>query len=216
PAQPFFRLLDGPVDPAYARRLRGLQVSAPFVLLYLGVSARCEHERLARGFYFFSEELRGPWLYVSSPTQIEPGMAPPGYHTMTVVASLTPEEDAGGDWRAVLDRIEDFVPGLRQHLEVMTVAHPPSGAERTSNFCGAPYGWAVTPQQSGMRRLAHETPIENLYLTGHWTIPGPGVCAVVASGWRVANPLPPREAAASPAGGRPGAAWARAQSGAEA
>src|SRR5262249_11362811 len=85
PAQPLCRLRAGPVDPAYARRLRGLQVSAPFVLLYLGVSARREPERLARGFYFFSEELGGPWLYVSSPTQIEPGMAPPGYHTMTVV-----------------------------------------------------------------------------------------------------------------------------------
>ena len=175
------------------------------MLLYLGVSARCQPERLARGFYFFSEELGGPWLYVSSPTQIEPGMAPPGYHTMTVVASLAPEEDAGGDWRAVqetkvrdvLSRIEDFVPDFRRHVEVMTVAHPPSAAERTSNFCGAPYGWAVIPEQSGMRRLAHETPIENLYLTGHWTIPGPGVCAVVASGWRVANRIVAREPAGS-------------------
>ena len=205
PAQTFLRLLDGAVDEAYAQRLRTLRVSAPFVLLHLGVSAGCEPERLARGFYFFSEELGGPWLYVSSPTQIEPGMAPPGYHTMTVVASLTPEEDAGGDWRAVqetkvrdvLDRIEDFVPDFRRHVEVMTVAHPPSAAERTSNFCGAPYGWAVIPEQSGMRRLAHETPIENLYLTGHWTIPGPGVCAVVASGWRVANRIAAREPAVS-------------------
>src|SRR5262249_62401005 len=113
----------------------------------------------------------------------------------------------------VLDRIEDFVPGLRRHLEVMTVAHPPSGAERTSNFCGAPYGWAVTPQQSGMRRLAHETPIENLYLTGHWTIPGPGVCAVVASGWRVANRLAAREPALSRAGGGPTGARALAEGG---
>jgi phytoene dehydrogenase-like protein len=205
PAQTFFRLLDGAVDAAYAERLRSLRVSAPFVLLYLGVSARCDPARLARGFYFFSEELGGPWLYVSSPTQIEPSMAPPGCHTMTIVASLAPEEEAAGDWRAVqetkvrdvLDRIEDFVPGLRRHVEVMTVAHPPSGAERTSNFCGAPYGWAVIPEQAGMRRLAHETPIDDLYLTGHWTIPGPGVCAVVASGWRVANRIAAREPAAS-------------------
>src|SRR5262249_57031954 len=113
----------------------------------------------------------------------------------------------------VLDRIEDFVPGLRRHLEVMTVAHPPSGAERTSNFCGAPYGWAVTPQQSGMRRLAHETPIENLYLTGHWTIPGPGVCAVVASGWRVANRIGARGAGPLPRVGGPAGTGARAQRG---
>jgi phytoene dehydrogenase-like protein len=203
PAQTFFRLLDGAVEPAYAERLRAMRVSSPFVLLYLGVDGRCDPTRLRRGFYFFSEELGGPWLYVSSPTDIEPGMAPPGCHTMTIVASLTPEEEAAGDWRTVqetkvrdvLGRIEEFVPGLRQHVQVMTVAHPPSGAERTSNFCGAPYGWAVTPEQAGMRRLAHETPIDNLYLAGHWTIPGPGVCAVVASGWRVANRIATQEPA---------------------
>jgi phytoene dehydrogenase-like protein len=210
PAQTFFRLLDGEVEPAYAERLRAMRVSSPFVLLYLGVDARCDPTRLARGFYFFSEELGGPWLYVSSSTEIEPRMAPPGCHTMTIVASLTPEEEAAGDWRTVqetkvrdvLNRIEDFVPGLRQHVQVMTVAHPPSGAERTSNFCGAPYGWAVIPEQSGMRRLAHETPIDNLYLTGHWTIPGPGVCAVVASGWRVANRIAARESPATRASQR--------------
>jgi len=205
PAQTFFRLLGGAVDPTYTERLRAMRVSAPFVLVYLGLDARCDPTALARGFYFFSEELGGPWLYVSSPTEIEPRMAPPGCHTMTIVASLPPEEEAAGDSRAVqettvrdvLARIEDFVPGLRSHVEVMTIAHPPSGAERTSNFCGAPYGWAVIPEQAGMRRLAHETPIDNLYLTGHWTIPGPGVCAVVASGWRVANRIAARGPAAS-------------------
>jgi len=214
PAQTFFRLLDGAVDSTYAERLRALRVSSPFVLLYVGLDAGCDLTRLARGFYFFSEELGGPWLYVSSPTEIEPRMAPPGCHTLTVVASVAPEAEAAGDGRAaqeatvreVLSRIEDFVPGLRSHAEVLTVAHPPSGAERTSNFCGAPYGWAVIPEQAGMRRLAHETPIENLYLTGHWTIPGPGVCAVVASGWRVANRIaarkPPQPRAVDGSAGR--------------
>src|SRR5262245_15225182 len=212
PAQTFFRLLDGAVDPAYAERLRALRVSAPFVLLYLGVDARCDPGRLARGFYFFSDELGGPWLYVSSPSTHEPEMAPPGCHTMTVVASLPPQAEAGdrdaqdATVRAVLDRLEECVPGLRRHVEVMAVAHPPGGAERTSNFCGAPYGWAVIPEQAGMRRLAHETPIDNLYLTGHWTIPGPGVCAVVASGWRVANRIAARDATARPAEGGAGTA----------
>jgi phytoene dehydrogenase-like protein len=204
PAQTFLRLLGGEVDPAYATRLRALRVSSPFVLLYLGLDRGCDPTGLKRGFYFFSEDLGGPWVYVSSPTEVEPAMAPPGCHTLTLVACLAPEEEAAGDWRDVeetkvrhvLDRLEEFIPGLRGHIETITVAHPPRGAERTSNFCGAPYGWAVIPEQSGMRRLPHETPIENLYLTGHWTIPGPGVCAVVASGWRVANRIAARAPAA--------------------
>ena len=70
----------------------------------------------------------------------------------------------------------------------------------TANFCGAPYGWAVTPAQAGPQRLEPQTPIDNLLLAGHWTSPGPGVCAVVGSGWRTANAVLARAAVA---GARP-------------
>jgi len=45
----------------------------------------------------------------------------------------------------------------------------------------------VTVDQTWSNRLSHTTPFKNLFLTGHWTNPGPGICAVVSSGWRVAN-----------------------------
>jgi len=100
---------------------------------------------------------------------------------------------------------------MDRHKVVFVNPHPPErhGEESISVIVQMPlnlaYLAALTPQQSGMRRLAHETPIENLYLTGHWTIPGPGVCAVVASGWRVANRIAAREPAVSrPADGRTG------------
>jgi len=52
----------------------------------------------------------------------------------------------------------------------------------TANFEGAAYGWEQSPNQVGPRRLSPRTPIENLYLAGHWTFPGGGIASVTVSG----------------------------------
>jgi phytoene dehydrogenase-like protein len=47
-------------------------------------------------------------------------------------------------------------------------------------------GWAFSPQMF-MKRLEQKTPITNLYLAGHWSMPGGGVPAVALSGLRAAR-----------------------------
>jgi phytoene dehydrogenase-like protein len=189
------RLVGGAVPAAYAERVDRLEVSTPFFLLYLGIGSGFPLARLPRGFYHLDRRLGGPWLYVSSPSETDPTLAPPGRHAVTVVVSLDEREVDIASWagardarvRETIGLLDSFAPGFGRQVETARSAHPPVPARRTSNFCGAPYGWAVTPDQSGPRRLASETPIRNLHLAGHWTTPGPGVCAVIASGWRTAN-----------------------------
>jgi phytoene dehydrogenase-like protein len=191
------RLLGGAVPPAFGERVDRLEVSAPFFLLYLGVGGGFARARLPRGFYHLERRLGGQWLYVSSATEMDATLAPPGKHGVTVVVSLDETEVALESWagvrdakvRATIGLLDSFAPGFGRHVELARSAHPPTRDRRTSNFCGAPYGWAVTPSQSGPRRLAARTPLRNLHLAGHWTAPGPGVCAVVASGWRTANEI---------------------------
>ena len=48
-------------------------------------------------------------------------------------------------------------------------------------------GWEMSPGQLGKARPPMETPIENLYLAGHWTRPGGGVTPAIISGHRVAR-----------------------------
>jgi prolycopene isomerase len=48
-------------------------------------------------------------------------------------------------------------------------------------------GWAITPEQIGPKRLAQQTPIKNLLLSGHWTRPALGVLSVVISGLQAAR-----------------------------
>lgn len=170
------------------------EVSAPFFLLYLGLGPGFDIEQLPRGFHHRERRLGGPWIYVSSASAIDPSLAPAGKHAVTVVASLDETESRLQSWRQraphkaaeVVSQLDDLAPGLARHVEVQRYAHPPRAERRTRNFCGAPYGWAVIPGQAGPSRSA-TPPIRNLHDAGHWTEPGPGVCAVMASGWRTAK-----------------------------
>jgi phytoene dehydrogenase-like protein len=50
-------------------------------------------------------------------------------------------------------------------------------------------GWEMSPDQLGDARPAIVTPVENLYLTGHWTQPGGGITPVIISAQRCAKQI---------------------------
>jgi phytoene dehydrogenase-like protein len=49
------------------------------------------------------------------------------------------------------------------------------------------YGWAQSPEQTGLDRTARRTPVEGLYLSGHWTQPGGAVVTTMVSGVQTAQ-----------------------------
>jgi phytoene dehydrogenase-like protein len=112
-----------------------------------------------------------------------------------VVVSLEESYDDIEDWKAfkekmkkyTLNYLETLVPDIRDHIDVVEAATPKTLHRYTLNSKGAAYGWAVTVDQTWSNRLQHITPFKNLFLAGHWTNPGPGICAVVSSGWKAAN-----------------------------
>jgi phytoene dehydrogenase-like protein len=190
--QTFSRLVREDFDQAYAERLRGMKESPSYFLLYLGLNAGVNLKGFRRGFY------HGPnnqWKYISAPTMVDSTLAPAGKQILNVVATVKESYEEVKDWRALKDRLtqenidylDGLIPQLKKHIEVVEAATPRTLERYTLNSRGAAYGWAVVPEQTGQGRLDHRTPVENLFLAGHWTNPGPGVCAVVSSGWRVAN-----------------------------
>jgi phytoene dehydrogenase-like protein len=86
-----------------------------------------------------------------------------------------------------MDELEKLFPGLRNHITFAEGATPRTMERYTLNLTGAIYGWEVSPEQVGRGRLSHKTPVHGLYLSGHWTQPGGGIYAVIASGTQTAR-----------------------------
>jgi prolycopene isomerase len=130
----------------------------------------------------------GMWLSV--PSLHDDTLAPAGEHTV-VFTSLMPY-DIGEPWPAVkermteqaIDRVEQVLPGFRESLTFAEGATPATLHEYTGTHNGAIYGWANTPAQTQPKRLDQTTPIEGLYLAGHWTNPGTGCLRCLFSGLR--------------------------------
>ena len=199
PKQTFFSLLDkNSVDDSYLRRIENMKESVSFFLLYLGLDNKIDLKGLKRGFYHTSNNLSfsgNGWFYISVPTEVDSSLAPDNKQIISVVVSSGDNYDDIEDWAAYKDKmkkltinyLENFLPDIQNHIEVVDAATPKTLYRYTLNSKGAAYGGAVTVDQTWSNRLPHTTPFKNLFLAGHWTNPGPGICAVVSSGWRVAN-----------------------------
>jgi phytoene dehydrogenase-like protein len=199
PKQTFFCLMEeNAVEETYLHKLDSMKESVSFFLLYLGLDNRIDLKSLKRGFYHTSNSTSfsdNDWFYISVPTDVDSSLAPDNKQIISVVVSSRDNYDDIEDWVAYKDKmkkytinyLENFVPDIQDHIEVIDAATPKTLHRYTNNSKGAAYGWAVTVDQTWSNRLPHTTPFKNLYLAGHWTNPGPGICAVVSSGWRVAN-----------------------------
>jgi prolycopene isomerase len=144
----------------------------------------------------------GTWGNV--PTVTDPSLAPPGEH-LVILSALAPYQlDRPWDTlkeqftAAMLDEFDTVYPGLKDNLTYCESATPDTLHRFTLNHQGAAYGWANTPRQQGSKRLSHATPINDLYLCGHWTQPGTGSIRVLVSGVHTAFMVMARAGVALP------------------
>jgi phytoene dehydrogenase-like protein len=131
---------------------------------------------------------RRPYLDVVIPSLIDPGMAPPGKHVMSVFCQYAPY-DLGGGWsdaqrqalgQAVIDTLSEYAPNLEEsilHCQVLT----PWDLEDVFGLTGGNIfqGDLALQQLFFLRPVpgwaGYRTPIPNLYLCGSGTHPGGGV-----------------------------------------
>jgi len=141
---------------------------------------------------------QNPTLMVSIPTMLDPSLAPPGQHILSVLVNVPYHyrgKWGGGEFENYRRIKEDFsqrilhqlesklVPGLRNHLLFYEAATPLTLERYTGNELGAMYGLASTPQQVGNLRPPHQTPIPGLFQVGHYTRPSHGIVGASLSGF---------------------------------
>jgi phytoene dehydrogenase-like protein len=133
---------------------------------------------------------RRPYIDMIIPTLVDPGMAPPGKHVISCFVQYAPykldpslgtwddQRDAFGD--AVIDRIAEFAPGIRDIIigkQVLT----PLDIERTTGLTeGNIFQGELSLEQLFFNRpvpgyAKFRTPIRDLWLCGSSTHPGGGI-----------------------------------------
>lgn len=193
--------LVGPDAPhaRYLDRLRRMELTPIAVGLYVATDLDAQalgahHESMVFSGWDHEATYRAwrrgemPAICMAIPTLTDSSLAPSGQHVITIHSFAPPDpdrDDAAAD--AMLTLAEQVLPGLRNRLTYVEGADRPGAHRFPLHRMGPIYGWALTPNQSGTRRLGPITPIRGLYLAGQWTQPSPGVMPVIASGLRAAR-----------------------------
>jgi phytoene dehydrogenase-like protein len=136
----------------------------------------------------YGEFSRRPYLDVVIPSLLDPSMAPPGRHVMSIFAQYAPYDLKGGwsDARreafgdTVIDTLAEYAPNLKKailHRQVIT----PADIERVVGLSeGNIFQGELSLQQMFFLRPSpawarYRTPIDGLYQCGAGTHPGGGV-----------------------------------------
>lgn len=131
--------------------------------------------------------------WMSNTTLCDPGLAPAGEHT-AILTALAPW-DPGQPWHEIKESFADtmirqfdrVVPGLSDHLTYREIGTPLTMHRFTRGTRAAMYGWENTANQFANKRLPHSTPVQGLYLSGHWTEEGCSSYRAITSGFTSAK-----------------------------
>jgi len=150
-------------------------------------------ERMERAYDDWKDETwsKDPYLDMLIPTQVDPTMAPPGKHMMTVFVQYAPPKVNGGEWtdadrdafgKTVIDQIADYSPDFKDlilHAEVRTPRELENEVGLTE---GNIFQGELTFDQLLFNRpfpgyAQYRGPVKGMYMCGSGTHPGGGVMA---------------------------------------
>ena len=162
--------------------------SGPHLRGAISISPSVEYLERAYDEAKYGEFSRRPYMDIVIPSMIDPGMAPPGKHVMSIFAQYAPyalnggwtdaRREAFGD--AVVDTLAAYAPNIKSailHRQVLT----PADIERAVGLSeGNIFQGELTLQQMFFLRpvpgwAKYKTPIDGLYQCGSGTHPGGGV-----------------------------------------
>jgi phytoene dehydrogenase-like protein len=136
----------------------------------------------------YGEFSRRPYMDIVFPSMIDPGMAPPGKHVMSIFVQYAPyhlnggwsdaKREAFGD--AVVNTVESFAPGFKSHILHRQVITPLDIERITGLSEGNIFAGELALHQLFFLRPApgwakFATPVRGYYQAGSGTHPGGGI-----------------------------------------
>ncbi|HEV7254926.1 MAG TPA: NAD(P)/FAD-dependent oxidoreductase [Mesorhizobium sp.] len=148
-------------------------------------------ERMERGYddWKAGRWSADPFIDMVIPTTLDPTMAPPGKHFMSVFVQYCPPKLEGRDWtdadrdafaETVVSQIADYSPGFRERILHMEVRTPRELEAEVGLTEGNIFQGELTFDQLLFNRpvpgyAQYRSPVEGLYICGSSTHPGGGV-----------------------------------------
>jgi phytoene dehydrogenase-like protein len=143
---------------------------------------------------------REPILECTLPSAVDPSVAPPGKHLMSMFIQYAPYKLKEGNWDDIKDKFADtcfdilnrYAPNFKQSVIARQIVTPVD-LERVFNLTGGNiFQGAMTLNQLFMFRPVpgfadYRTPIKGLFLCGSAAHPGGGVMG--AAGWNAAREM---------------------------
>jgi len=201
----------------FLNRLNQMEPSISFFQVWLGVDMNLRDKGINEHEIFCYASYDPDYVYdlcmqgkleagcgICIPTLNDPSLAPENKHIVSLIYPIpydcrenweVENGKRGSSYKKLKDEMmhqlvktaERVIPELSEHIILSEAATPLTLERYTQNYRGAAYGWASTPDQSGISRLQPKTPIKNLYLAGHWTTTGGGTITVAISGKNTAE-----------------------------
>ncbi len=175
-------------------------------LLYIGVKAAAIPEDAQPVELLISDiyDFQAPNYGVFIPTLEDPAIAPPGYHSMTVMApsksELEPQRFSSEyqseeyyrrkqeEAEKVIDDLEKmYFTGLKENIICLEAATPATLERFTLKNWGNIGGPKLSKEQGFMKRPQAKSDWKNLYLCGDSTTSGEGIISTTSSGVGAAN-----------------------------
>ena len=133
---------------------------------------------------------RRPYMDIILPSVLDPSMAPPGKHVMSIFVQYAPYDLKTGTWpdkrealgNTVVDTLSEYAPNLKDIILHRQVVTPWDLEQEFGLTEGNIFQGELTLDQLFFLRpvpgwAKYRTPIKNLYLCGACTHPGGGVMA---------------------------------------
>jgi phytoene dehydrogenase-like protein len=136
----------------------------------------------------YGEVSRRPYMDIIIPSMIDPSMAPPGRHVMSIFVQYAPyrlnggwtdaKREAFGD--TVIDTLSEYAPNLKSAILHRQVITPPDIERMVGLTEGNIFQGELALSQMFFLRpvpgwAKYRTPIHNLYMCGSATHPGGGI-----------------------------------------
>jgi phytoene dehydrogenase-like protein len=133
---------------------------------------------------------RRPYMDIILPSMLDPSMAPPGKHVMSIFVQYAPYHLASGTWPekrealgdAVIETLSEYAPNIKNIILHRQVVTPWDLEQEFGLTEGNIFQGELTLDQLFFLRpvpgwAKYRTPVQNLYMCGACTHPGGGVMA---------------------------------------